>query len=161
VLHEECSVCLLWLNRRKHAVRASLETPALRMLLKMRSSTLRPIHGLISCMTVPVSKSYLQYFLAMARWSWELSRWSVAIGTAKLVREMEAEKTGKMCPKLSWRALGGNQVLILTHKAKTSGLFRKKYTLSKIYFTITTDAKSMSCVWMERKSLKVLIWISS
>jgi hypothetical protein len=31
-------------------------------------------------------------------------------------------------------------------KIKNTGLFRKKYTLSKIYFTKTTDAKSMSCV---------------
>jgi hypothetical protein len=38
-----------------------------------------------------------------------------------------------------------------------TGLLKKKYTLSKIYFTKTTDAKSMSCVRMERKSLKVLI----
>jgi hypothetical protein len=37
---------------------------------------------------------------------------------------------------------------------------KKKYTLSEIYFTNTTDAESMSCVWMERKSLKVLILIS-
>jgi hypothetical protein len=37
------------------------------------------------------------------------------------------------------------------------GLFKKKYTLSKNYFTKTADAKSMSCVQMERKSLKVLI----
>jgi hypothetical protein len=29
-----------------------------------------------------------------------------------------------------------------------------KYTLSKIYFTKSTDANSMSCVRMERKSLK-------
>jgi hypothetical protein len=40
-----------------------------------------------------------------------------------------------------------------------TGLFKKKYTLSKIYFTKTTDAKSMSSVRMERKSLKVLISI--
>jgi hypothetical protein len=33
-----------------------------------------------------------------------------------------------------------------------TGLFKKKYTLSKIYFTKTTDAKSMSCVRIERKS---------
>jgi hypothetical protein len=39
----------------------------------------------------------------------------------------------------------------------STGLFRKKYTLSKIYFTKTADAKSMHCVRMERKSLKVLI----
>jgi hypothetical protein len=38
-----------------------------------------------------------------------------------------------------------------------TGLFKKKYKLSKIYFTKTTDAKSISCVRMERKSLKVLI----
>jgi hypothetical protein len=38
-----------------------------------------------------------------------------------------------------------------------TGLFQKKYTLSKIYFTKTSDAKSMSSVRMERKSLKVLI----
>jgi hypothetical protein len=31
------------------------------------------------------------------------------------------------------------------------------HALSKIYFTKTTEAKSMSCVRMERKSLKVLI----
>jgi hypothetical protein len=37
------------------------------------------------------------------------------------------------------------------------GLFRKKYTLSKMYSTKTTDAKSRSCVRMERKSLEVLI----
>jgi hypothetical protein len=37
--------------------------------------------------------------------------------------------------------------------ANYTGLFRKKYKLSKMYFT-TTDAKSMSCVRMERKSLK-------
>jgi hypothetical protein len=36
-----------------------------------------------------------------------------------------------------------------------TGLFKKEYTLLKIYFTKTTDA--MSCVRMERKSLKVLI----
>jgi hypothetical protein len=39
-------------------------------------------------------------------------------------------------------------------KNQNTGLFKKKYTLSKIHFTKTTDAKSMSCVWMERKSLK-------
>jgi hypothetical protein len=38
-----------------------------------------------------------------------------------------------------------------------TGLFKKKCTLSKIYFAKTADAKSMSCVRMERKSLKVLI----
>jgi hypothetical protein len=38
-----------------------------------------------------------------------------------------------------------------------TGLFKKKHTISKIYFAKTTDAKSMSCVRMERKSLKVLI----
>jgi hypothetical protein len=38
-----------------------------------------------------------------------------------------------------------------------TGLFKKKYTLSKIYFTKTTDAKSMFCVRTERKSLEVLI----
>jgi hypothetical protein len=38
-----------------------------------------------------------------------------------------------------------------------TGLFKKKYTFSKNYFTKTTDAKSISCVRMERKSLKVLI----
>jgi hypothetical protein len=38
-----------------------------------------------------------------------------------------------------------------------TGLFKKKYTLSKICFTKTTDAKSMFYVRMERKSLKVLI----
>jgi hypothetical protein len=42
-------------------------------------------------------------------------------------------------------------------RGTNTGLFKKKYTLSKIYFTKTTDAKSMSCVQMERKSLKVLI----
>jgi hypothetical protein len=41
-----------------------------------------------------------------------------------------------------------------------TGLFKNKYTLSKISFTKTADDKSMSCVRMERKSLKVLIWIS-
>jgi hypothetical protein len=35
-----------------------------------------------------------------------------------------------------------------------TGLFKKKYTLSKIYFRKNSDAKSMSCVRMERKSLK-------
>jgi hypothetical protein len=35
-----------------------------------------------------------------------------------------------------------------------TGSFKKKYTLSKMYFTKTTDDKSMSCVRMERKSLK-------
>jgi hypothetical protein len=34
-----------------------------------------------------------------------------------------------------------------------SGLLNKKHTLSKIYFAKTTDAKSMSCIRMERKSL--------
>jgi hypothetical protein len=43
---------------------------------------------------------------------------------------------------------------------RSTGLFKKKYTLSVIYFTKTTDAKSMPCERMERKSLKVLIWIS-
>jgi hypothetical protein len=38
-----------------------------------------------------------------------------------------------------------------------TGLFKKKYTLSKIYFTKTTEPKFMSCVLTERKSLKVLI----
>jgi hypothetical protein len=33
-----------------------------------------------------------------------------------------------------------------------TGLFKKKCTLSKIYFTKTTDAKSMYCVRMEKKS---------
>jgi hypothetical protein len=40
-----------------------------------------------------------------------------------------------------------------------TGLFKKKNTLSKIYFTKTADAKSMSCVRMEGKSLKILISI--
>jgi hypothetical protein len=44
--------------------------------------------------------------------------------------------------------------LILRNDTFCTGLFKKKYTLSEIYFTITTDAKSMSCVRMERKSLK-------
>jgi hypothetical protein len=39
-------------------------------------------------------------------------------------------------------------------------LLKKKYKRSKIYFTKITDAKSMSCVRMERKFLKILIWIS-
>jgi hypothetical protein len=47
--------------------------------------------------------------------------------------------------------------VLITH---STGLLKKKYTLSKIYFTKITDAKSMSCVRIERKSLKVLIWIS-
>jgi hypothetical protein len=49
--------------------------------------------------------------------------------------------------------------LFLAHSLQQqyTGLFKKKYTLSKIYFTKTTDAKSMSCVRMERKSLKVLM----
>jgi hypothetical protein len=54
------------------------------------------------------------------------------------------------------------QILIVTIQnrnicSRYTGLFKKKYTLPKIYFTKTTDAKSMSCVRMERKSLKVLI----
>jgi hypothetical protein len=36
---------------------------------------------------------------------------------------------------------------------ESTGLFKQKYTLSKMYFTKTTDTKSMSCVRMERKSL--------
>jgi hypothetical protein len=36
-------------------------------------------------------------------------------------------------------------------------LLKKKYTLSKIYFTKPTGAKSMTCVRMGRKSLKGLI----
>jgi hypothetical protein len=40
---------------------------------------------------------------------------------------------------------------------ENTGLFKKKYTLSKIYFTKTTDVKSMSCVRTEKKSLRVLI----
>jgi hypothetical protein len=39
----------------------------------------------------------------------------------------------------------------------STGLFKKKYTISKFYFTKTTDAISMSCVRMERKSLRGLI----
>jgi hypothetical protein len=39
-----------------------------------------------------------------------------------------------------------------------TGLFKKKYTLS-IFFK-TTGAIFVSCVRMERKFLKVLIWIS-
>jgi hypothetical protein len=50
----------------------------------------------------------------------------------------------------------GNVILICSSSSSIS-LFKKKYTLSKIYFTKTTDSKSMACVWMERKSLKVLI----
>jgi hypothetical protein len=46
--------------------------------------------------------------------------------------------------------------LQLVYSFLCSGLFKKKFTLSKIYFTKTTDAKSVSCVWLERKSLKVL-----
>jgi hypothetical protein len=38
-----------------------------------------------------------------------------------------------------------------------TGLFKKKKILSEMYFTKTTDVKSMFCVRMERKSLKVLI----
>jgi hypothetical protein len=38
-----------------------------------------------------------------------------------------------------------------------TGLFKKKYKLLKNYFKRTADAKLMSCVRMERKSLKVLI----
>jgi hypothetical protein len=37
---------------------------------------------------------------------------------------------------------------------QNTGLLKKKYTFSKMYFTITSDAKSMSCVRMERKFLK-------
>jgi hypothetical protein len=40
------------------------------------------------------------------------------------------------------------------------GYSKRSINFQKIYFTKTTDAKSMSCVWMERKSFKVLIWIS-
>jgi hypothetical protein len=43
---------------------------------------------------------------------------------------------------------------------RNTGLYKKRHTLLKIYFTKTVDAKSMSCVRMERKSLRVLIWIS-
>jgi hypothetical protein len=42
--------------------------------------------------------------------------------------------------------------LIITYRV----IQKEVYTL-KIYFTKTTDAKSMFCVRMERKSLKVLI----
>jgi hypothetical protein len=45
----------------------------------------------------------------------------------------------------------------IQHLKEYAGLFKKKYTLLKICFTKTSDAKSMSCVQMERKSLKVLI----
>jgi hypothetical protein len=44
-----------------------------------------------------------------------------------------------------------------SHIRTNTELFKKKYTLSKIYFTKTTDAKSMSRVQMETKSLKVMI----
>jgi hypothetical protein len=44
-------------------------------------------------------------------------------------------------------------------QTRNTGLFKKKYKLSKIYFTKTIEAKSMPCVWMERKSIKVLISI--
>jgi hypothetical protein len=43
--------------------------------------------------------------------------------------------------------------------AINTGLSKNKYKLPKIYFTKTTDAKSISCVRMEMKSLKVLISI--
>jgi hypothetical protein len=42
-------------------------------------------------------------------------------------------------------------------KMNYTGLFKKKCTLSKINFSKTADAKSMSSVRMERKYLKVLI----
>jgi hypothetical protein len=38
-----------------------------------------------------------------------------------------------------------------------TGLYKKKYALSKIYFTKTTHDKPMSYVRIEGKSLKVLI----
>jgi hypothetical protein len=53
--------------------------------------------------------------------------------------------------KCSARELSRATTLLYT------GLLKKKYTHSKIYFTETTDAKFMSCVRMERKSLRVLI----
>jgi hypothetical protein len=40
---------------------------------------------------------------------------------------------------------------------RNTGLLKKKYTLSIIYFTKITDAKSMSCVRIGRKYLKVLL----
>jgi hypothetical protein len=36
-------------------------------------------------------------------------------------------------------------------------LFKKKYPLSNIFFAKNTDAKSMPCARMERKSLRVQI----
>jgi hypothetical protein len=59
--------------------------------------------------------------------------------------------------------VGQIQILKNTHDGElrylhySTGLFEKKYTLSKIYFTKTTDAKFMFCVQIEMKSLKVLI----
>jgi hypothetical protein len=55
------------------------------------------------------------------------------------------------------REAGKLKVSNFRFRRNCTGLFKKKYTLSKIYFTKTTDAKSMSCVQMEGKSLKVLI----
>jgi hypothetical protein len=46
-------------------------------------------------------------------------------------------------------------IYIYTHTH--TELLKNKFTISKFYFTKTTDVKSMSCVRMERKSLKVLI----
>jgi hypothetical protein len=34
---------------------------------------------------------------------------------------------------------------------------KEVYIFKKLFYKKTTDARSMSCVWMERKSLKVLI----
>jgi hypothetical protein len=70
--------------------------------------------------------------------------------------------------KFATKSLKGNfeshEGLHMNVALEDRGLHRviqKEVYTFKNYFTITTEAKSMSCVRMERKSLKVLILISS
>jgi hypothetical protein len=61
------------------------------------------------------------------------------------------------CLKILYVTLFNLVPLITLIDPHYTGLLKKKNTLTKIYFTKTADAKSMSCVRMERKSLIVLI----
>jgi hypothetical protein len=64
----------------------------------------------------------------------------------------------KYCRQVLPRTYWLHTLFLLKYSFKhCTGLLKNKYTLSKICFTKTTDAKSLSCVRMKRKSLNVLI----
>jgi hypothetical protein len=87
-------------------------------------------------------------------------RWTGTSGGLSWARQWTfGHNDGQGISWLAERLLASQQGLIRMD-LKYTELFKKKYKLSKIYFTETTDAKFTFCVRMERKSLKALIWIS-